>query len=69
MCKRMRLDLCTVLNVALDLVCSLLSFSSLFLDASLHLYERVCLSICPSVGPLVRYASAKNAFLGCFWAR
>ena len=30
-----------------------------------NLYRRLC----PSVGPYVRYASAKTAFLGCFWPR
>ena len=30
-----------------------------FLDASSHLYERACLLVCPSVGPLVRNALVK----------
>ena len=36
-----------------------------FLDASSHLYKRVC----PSVRPSVRYACAKTAIFGCFWPR
>ena len=32
-----------------------------FLDASTHLYKRVCPSVCPSVGPSVRW-SDRNAF-------
>ena len=41
----------------------------LFLDASSHLYKRVCRSVGPSVRPSVHTASAKTAFLGCFWPR
>ena len=44
---------------------SFVSISYLFLDASSHLYKRVCLSVRPSVGPSVRlsirYAFSKIA--------
>ena len=44
-------------------------YPGLFLDASSHLYKRVCPSVGRSVRPSVRYASAKTAFLSCFWPR